>query len=110
MLICKHGNYDVMCYQCDQEFEFREEEEEPTIFTLKIVKTSASERRSNKRIRIFALTYEDNKIDRFNFLVDKIRDAFPQAEGITEFNYSQNQEFINPPKDSIFDGFEVGEE
>lgn len=82
--------------------------EEPRIFWRKIVKTSASERRTSKRIRIWALTYEDNKIDRFDFLVDKIRDAFPQAEGITEFNYSDGKKFSQVPFE--FPEFEVGQE
>ena len=80
--------------------------EDEVIYYRKIVKTTESERRTSKQLKIFALTYEDNKRDRFLELVNAIKDAYPQAESTAEFNYDDQLKQKNP--NTIYPEIKVG--
>ena len=82
-----------------------------TIFTRKIVKgtlyrLSDPHRKGESLKKVFALTYEDNKINREKELLDAIEKKYKKM--FIEFGYSDNKETRNPPH--VWDFIEVGEE
>ena len=95
----------------DEEETQRDEVSEDIVFQRKILKSRFSERRGQKAVEVFAVTFEDNFTDRFAELLEEIRTYSDDnllffAGG--DYGYDDQQETTNPP--FIFPNIEVGEE
>ena len=112
-------------FQSIKNFFFEPEEPEETgpdtppepdiIYQRKIIKPKASERRGNKTVKLFAVTFEDNFTDRSEELAREIlkyaetHDVWlePDIELLIG-GYDDQLEFTNPP--FTWDTIEVGTE
>ena len=92
----------------EEDIEFEEEpEEEPEEYFRKIVKTTGYS--FGRKETLYALTFEDNTINRFKALRDKIFEEFNDSFGIqNKFGYDQEEATMYP--EIIYPDIEVGEE
>ena len=94
----------------EEVIEEPEEPEEEIEYFRKIAKTTGYT--WGQKQTLYALTFEDNTINRFNELRDKILDEFSDSHGIVtgggKFGYDQEE--ITTKPDLIYPNIEVGSE
>ena len=96
--------------EIEEVIEEPEEPEEEIEYFRKIAKTTGYT--WGQKQTLYALTFEDNTINRFNELRDKILDEFSDSHGIVtgggKFGYDQEE--ITTKPDLIYPNIEVGSE
>ena len=73
--------------------EDEDEEVEEEIWIRKIVKTTGYS--SGRKDTLYALTYENNWINRFNELRDKIIDEFSNSHGTKNLKFGYDDEYVS---------------